>query len=64
MARSVIISSVCSGSKRVIAANNDAKVRIFDAENFSCLNRFSYDWSVNVSAPPEIYFIEVFDLDC
>ncbi|ESR47259.1 WD REPEATS REGION domain-containing protein [Citrus sinensis] len=36
-----------NGSKRVIAANNDAKVRIFDAENFSCLNRFSYDWSVN-----------------
>lgn len=32
-----------------MTANNDAQVRIFDAENFACLNRFSFDWSVNVS---------------
>ncbi|GLU16207.1 hypothetical protein SLE2022_326520 [Rubroshorea leprosula] len=32
---------------RVVAANNDAQVRIFDAENFACLNCFSFDWSVN-----------------
>lgn len=41
--------SLYSGSMRVIAANNDAQVRTFDAENFACLNCFSYDWSVNVS---------------
>lgn len=41
--------SLCSGSLRVMAANNDAEVRIFDAENFACLNRFTYPWSVNVS---------------
>ncbi|KAK9271302.1 hypothetical protein L1049_026892 [Liquidambar formosana] len=32
---------------RIMAANNDALVRIFDAEKFSCLSRFPYDWSVN-----------------
>lgn len=36
-----------SGSTRIITANNDAKVRIFDAENFAALNCFSFDWSVN-----------------
>ncbi|KAK4859762.1 hypothetical protein QYF36_011243 [Acer negundo] len=36
-----------SGSMRVVTANNDAQVRIFDAENFGILNQFSYDWSVN-----------------
>ncbi|PON61593.1 Guanine nucleotide-binding protein, beta subunit [Parasponia andersonii] len=36
-----------SGSLRVMSANNDAQVRVFDAENFTCLNRFSFDWSVN-----------------
>ena len=35
---------------RVMTANNDAQVRVFDAENFALLNLFSYDWSVNVSA--------------
>ncbi|GKV09310.1 hypothetical protein SLEP1_g20830 [Rubroshorea leprosula] len=36
-----------SWAMRVVAANNDAQVRIFDAENFACLNCFSFDWSVN-----------------
>ncbi|KAJ0087095.1 hypothetical protein Patl1_08498 [Pistacia atlantica] len=36
-----------NGLLRVMTANNDAQVRIFDAENFACLNRFSFDWSVN-----------------
>ncbi|KAH9626476.1 hypothetical protein KSS87_006436 [Heliosperma pusillum] len=36
-----------SGSKWVIAANNDAQVRVFDAANFICLNRFCFPWSVN-----------------
>ncbi|PIN24745.1 hypothetical protein CDL12_02537 [Handroanthus impetiginosus] len=35
------------GSTRVITANNDAQVRVFDAENFACLNRFMFPWSVN-----------------
>lgn len=41
---------ICSGGMRVMAANNDAQIRIFDAETFAGLNRFSFDWSVNVSA--------------
>ncbi|XVF39492.1 hypothetical protein PTKIN_Ptkin01aG0038800 [Pterospermum kingtungense] len=36
-----------SGAMRVMAANNDAQIRIFDAETFTSLNRFSFDWSVN-----------------
>ncbi|KAK4428514.1 putative WD repeat-containing protein C2A9.03 [Sesamum alatum] len=36
-----------SGSMRVIAANNDAQVRIFDADKFACLNHFTFPWSVN-----------------
>ncbi|KAF2291525.1 hypothetical protein P3X46_028682 [Hevea brasiliensis] len=39
-----------SGSTRITTANNDALVRIFDAESFTCLNRFSFDWSVNNTA--------------
>ncbi|XP_021900606.1 uncharacterized WD repeat-containing protein C2A9.03 isoform X2 [Carica papaya] len=42
-----------SGAMRVVAANNDAKVRVFDAENFSCINNFTFAWSVNnTSASP------------
>lgn len=33
-----------------MTANNDAQVRIFDAENFANVGCFKYDWSVNVSA--------------
>ncbi|KAL6296971.1 hypothetical protein ACE6H2_005113 [Prunus campanulata] len=36
-----------TGSMRVMAANNDAQVRVFDVQNFACLNQFSFDWSVN-----------------
>lgn len=36
-----------SGSKRVITANNDAQIRIFDAANFVCINCFCFPWSVN-----------------
>ncbi|RXH74028.1 hypothetical protein DVH24_016850 [Malus domestica] len=36
-----------SGSMRVMTANNDAQVRIFDVQNFTCLSHFSFDWSVN-----------------
>ncbi|KAG7031706.1 SPBC2A9.03 [Cucurbita argyrosperma subsp. argyrosperma] len=35
------------GKIRIMTANNDAKVRIFDAENFASLGCFSFDWSVN-----------------
>lgn len=41
--------SFCSGSLRVITANNDSQVRVFEAENFASLGCFNYDWSVNVS---------------
>ncbi|XP_018828895.2 uncharacterized WD repeat-containing protein C2A9.03-like isoform X2 [Juglans regia] len=36
-----------NGLMRVMTANNDARVRVYDAENFALLNLFSYDWSVN-----------------
>ncbi|TYJ35526.1 hypothetical protein E1A91_A05G243000v1 [Gossypium mustelinum] len=36
-----------SGAMRVMAANNDAKIRIFDAETFVSINRYSFNWSVN-----------------
>ncbi|TYG69706.1 hypothetical protein ES288_D05G252600v1 [Gossypium darwinii] len=36
-----------SGALRVMAANNDAKIRIFDAETFASINRYSFNWSVN-----------------
>ncbi|KAL0313963.1 UNVERIFIED_CONTAM: putative WD repeat-containing protein C2A9.03 [Sesamum angustifolium] len=43
-----------SGSMRVIAANNDAQVRIFDAENFARLSHFTFPWSVNnASSSPD-----------
>ncbi|KAF3445786.1 hypothetical protein FNV43_RR10963 [Rhamnella rubrinervis] len=36
-----------NGSLRIMTANNDAQVRIFDAESFACLNHFTFNWSVN-----------------
>ncbi|KAL1547020.1 hypothetical protein AAHA92_23544 [Salvia divinorum] len=36
-----------SGATRIITANNDAQVRVLDGGNFSCLNRFTFPWSVN-----------------
>lgn len=49
-----------NGSMRVMTANNDAQVRVFDAENFACLNRFSFDWSVNnTSVSPDGKLVSV-----
>ncbi|KAJ6826069.1 putative WD repeat-containing protein-like isoform X1 [Iris pallida] len=43
-----------NGSLRVIAANNDCYVRIFDGNTFALLNRLSYSWSVNnISVSPD-----------
>ncbi|CAK9174274.1 unnamed protein product [Ilex paraguariensis] len=39
-----------NGSPRVMTANNDAQVRVFDTLNFTCLNRFTFPWSVNNSS--------------
>ncbi|KAL3504712.1 hypothetical protein ACH5RR_034553 [Cinchona calisaya] len=36
-----------NGFMRVVTANNDAQVRVFDASSFACLSRFSFPWSVN-----------------
>ncbi|XP_039000529.1 uncharacterized protein LOC120126383 [Hibiscus syriacus] len=36
-----------SGAMRVMAANNDAQIRIYDAETFASVNRYSFDWTVN-----------------
>ncbi|XP_075518796.1 putative WD repeat-containing protein C2A9.03 isoform X2 [Primulina tabacum] len=49
-----------SGSTRVMAANNDAQVRVFDASNFVCLNQFTFPWSVNnTSVSPDGRFLAV-----
>ncbi|XP_014501775.1 uncharacterized WD repeat-containing protein C2A9.03 isoform X1 [Vigna radiata var. radiata] len=43
-----------AGSLRVITANNDSQVRVFEAENFASLGCFNYDWSVNnISVSPD-----------
>ncbi|KAJ0519801.1 putative transcription factor WD40-like family [Helianthus annuus] len=44
---SVDISYSSSGSMRVMTANNDALIRVFDADNFKCIDNFSFPWSVN-----------------
>ncbi|CAL5085722.1 unnamed protein product [Urochloa decumbens] len=36
-----------NGSTRVMAANNDSVVRVFDTERFSLLSHFTFPWSVN-----------------
>ncbi|KAG6784259.1 hypothetical protein POTOM_009947 [Populus tomentosa] len=36
-----------NGAMRIMVANNDAQVRVFDAETFASLNTFSFNWSVN-----------------
>ncbi|XP_050943519.1 uncharacterized WD repeat-containing protein C2A9.03 isoform X2 [Cucumis melo] len=35
------------GGTKIMTANNDCKIRIYDAECFSSLGCFSFDWSVN-----------------
>ncbi|XP_024976624.1 uncharacterized WD repeat-containing protein C2A9.03-like isoform X2 [Cynara cardunculus var. scolymus] len=44
---SVDISYSSSGSMRIMTANNDALIRVFDANSFSCIDSFSFPWSVN-----------------
>nr|XP_043638873.1 uncharacterized WD repeat-containing protein C2A9.03 isoform X2 [Erigeron canadensis] len=44
---SVDISYSSSGSMRVMTANNDALIRVFDAKSFACIDNFSFPWSVN-----------------
>ncbi|KAL8226360.1 hypothetical protein R6Q57_016192 [Mikania cordata] len=44
---SVDISYNSSGSMRVMTANNDALIRVFDAKTFICIDNFSFPWSVN-----------------
>ncbi|CAM8979210.1 unnamed protein product [Rhodiola kirilowii] len=49
-----------NGSVRVMTANNDAQITVFDTEKFSCLNRFNFDWSVNdISVSPDGRLIAV-----
>uniref|UniRef100_A0A7N0UN76 Transducin/WD40 repeat-like superfamily protein n=1 Tax=Kalanchoe fedtschenkoi TaxID=63787 RepID=A0A7N0UN76_KALFE len=56
-----------NGSVRVMTANNDARVTVFDTEKFSCLSRFNFDWSVNdISVSPDGRLIAVLgdNTDC
>lgn len=51
---SIDIYNTCSGSLRVMTASNDCTVRLFDATNFTFLNRLVFDWSVNnISTSPD-----------
>ncbi|KAG1334566.1 putative WD repeat-containing protein C2A9.03 [Cocos nucifera] len=43
----VDIHQSSNGSDRVITANNDCCVRVFDTEKFVLLNRLRFSWSVN-----------------
>ncbi|KAL6573315.1 hypothetical protein OROHE_001774 [Orobanche hederae] len=36
-----------SGAMRVMTANNDAQIRVMDTVKFTCLDRFTFPWSVN-----------------
>ncbi|XP_019099378.1 PREDICTED: uncharacterized WD repeat-containing protein C2A9.03 isoform X4 [Camelina sativa] len=43
-----------SGSLRLITANNDCTIRVFDAQGFTRVSEFAFDWSVNnTSASPD-----------
>ncbi|KAJ0975089.1 hypothetical protein J5N97_017054 [Dioscorea zingiberensis] len=56
-----------NGSTRVLAANNDRHVRIFDMENFALLNTFPFSWSVNsTTASPDGRYLAVLgdSVDC
>uniref|UniRef100_A0A0D6QZE0 Uncharacterized protein n=1 Tax=Araucaria cunninghamii TaxID=56994 RepID=A0A0D6QZE0_ARACU len=46
----VEIYESASGSTRLMTANNDSILRVFDAQNFSVLERFSFPWSINHTA--------------
>ncbi|XP_023643812.1 uncharacterized WD repeat-containing protein C2A9.03 isoform X1 [Capsella rubella] len=51
---SVDIYNTPNGSLRVMTANNDCIIRQFDATNFTFLNSFTFDWSVNnISTSPD-----------
>ncbi|KAF9610326.1 hypothetical protein IFM89_021996, partial [Coptis chinensis] len=43
----VDLYQAANGTTRLMTANNDAAVRVFDTENFACLGRFTFPWSVN-----------------
>ncbi|XP_010544221.1 PREDICTED: uncharacterized WD repeat-containing protein C2A9.03 [Tarenaya hassleriana] len=43
-----------SGSLNLMAANNDCKIRVFDAQNCARINDFTFRWSVNnISTNPD-----------
>eukprot|EP00252_Welwitschia_mirabilis_P025194 TRINITY_DN777_c0_g1_i12.p1 TRINITY_DN777_c0_g1~~TRINITY_DN777_c0_g1_i12.p1 ORF type:complete len:338 (+),score=27.71 TRINITY_DN777_c0_g1_i12:1867-2880(+) len=46
----VEIFNDASGATRVMTANNDSKVRIFDTEKFRVLSTFTFPWSVNYTS--------------
>ncbi|CAH9148596.1 unnamed protein product [Cuscuta epithymum] len=49
-----------NGSLKLMAANNDAQVRVLDAQSFVNLNCFTFPWSVNnISASPDGKMITV-----
>lgn len=56
----VDIYRTSNGSMQIMAANNDAHVRVFDTEHFTMLNRLSFPWSVNnTSVSPDSKLLAV-----
>nr|GEV16977.1 hypothetical protein [Tanacetum cinerariifolium] len=44
---SVDISYSLSGTMRLMTANNDTLIRVFDAKSFTCVDKFPFPWCVN-----------------
>lgn len=63
----VEIYNDASGATRLMTANNDLAVRVFDTEKFTVLERFSFPWSVNhTSVSPDGKLVAVLgdNADC
>eukprot|EP00262_Sarcandra_glabra_P013641 TRINITY_DN382_c0_g1_i8.p1 TRINITY_DN382_c0_g1~~TRINITY_DN382_c0_g1_i8.p1 ORF type:complete len:300 (-),score=28.64 TRINITY_DN382_c0_g1_i8:550-1449(-) len=64
---SVDIYQSSNGSTRLMTANNDSNVRVFDTENFTMLSCLSFPWSVNnTSVSPDGKLLAVLgdSVDC
>ncbi|KAK9111072.1 hypothetical protein Scep_018591 [Stephania cephalantha] len=67
MTNAVDVFQNSSGLIRLMTANNDAAVRVFDTEKFMLLNQFSFPWSVNnTSVSPDGKLLAVLgdSIDC
>lgn len=59
----LLSNCLLSGSNRVMTANNDCCVRVFDTEKSMLLNHLSFSWSVNVSIPLVFLVLHLLSLE-